>query len=469
MTQIGGNVCAATVAHDLCIGCGACAGVCPSRNLAMQWTPDGQWTPVDSGKCRPQCRVCMDVCPFLDRDENEDTLATRQYGAIDGIRHVPETGYYLAAYVGHANDGYRERGASGGVTSWLLAALLQQGAVDRVICVRPGADPQRLFEYATLSSPGEVRAAARSAYYPVEMSDVLRRIAREDNRCAVVTLPCLAKALRLACARNQRLANRITHVLGLVCGQTKSRLFAEYCAAASGGNPGDLAAIEFRKKFPADLSKCSYECAFCHDGRIERRPVLGWERGMGKAWGNSAFTPRACLFCDDVFAETADCAMMDAWLPEYGAEWLGTSLILVRSPALRRILLEGAASGALHLKDISLGRVIESQRPVLVNKRNDVWLRLRHDQRRGRPVPGKRKHLLSPPSWFRRPRIIQRMQIQRRSPALWRDRGGLAEFVEYLAGLELWPSRIEELGTRWTRLRQAVSSCLCPSNSYRVG
>jgi len=40
------------VAHDLCIGCGVCAAVCPAGNLQMVWSADGAWIPSGSGLCR---------------------------------------------------------------------------------------------------------------------------------------------------------------------------------------------------------------------------------------------------------------------------------------------------------------------------------------------------------------------------------------------------------------------------------
>lgn len=33
--------------------------------------------------------------------------------------------------------------------------------------------------------------------------------------------------------------------------------------------------------------------------------------------------PRACNYCDDVFAECADVTCMDAWLPEYSQDHRG--------------------------------------------------------------------------------------------------------------------------------------------------
>ena len=96
----------------------------------------------------------------------------------------------MRAYVGHAG-GYRERGASGGMASWFLASLLEKGEVDRIICVRPNPDPARLFAYAVAASSDEVRAGAKSAYYPVELSQAIHTILRERNDMPSLACPAL--------------------------------------------------------------------------------------------------------------------------------------------------------------------------------------------------------------------------------------------------------------------------------------
>lgn len=452
------KVCNSVVAHGFCIGCGVCAALCPVGNLRMQWNALGQWEPADLGKCLQGCHLCLDVCPFYDNQENEDTLAAAQYGSISGIQQAPETGYYLETCVGYAKGGYRERGASGGLASWLLVRLLEQKMVDYVISVRPNADPDRLFEYAVFLKPEEIRNAASSAYYPVEMSKVMEFVVKNEGRYAIVALPCMAKAIRLACRKNRTLQARITFVLGLVCGQTKSKLFSEYCAAASGGDPQALSGIQFRKKTPSDFSKAGFECVFPRQGDPEYRLVTGWWDGMGRAWNNFAFTPQSCLYCDDVFAETADCAFMDAWLPEYADTWLGTSLLIVRNPLLNEVLQHGRAAGDIELERIPQRKIVESQQHVLENKRRDIAYRLQVARRSGRRVPSKRDHLLSLPNWFSCFRVSARMNVQRLSPDLWRQRDGLQEFLARLSRFELWPNRIKQLEFRLGQGQRVASS-----------
>lgn len=370
------NVCSTIVSQDLCIGCGACAGLCPTGNLRMQWTKAGQLAPLETGHCPPACHLCLDICPFQDREEDEDTLATALYGAAKGIRHTPQTGFFLEAYAGHANGGYRERGASGGLASWFLANLLAKGTVEHIICVRPKTEPECLFEYAVLSTPEEVRGAAKSAYYPVEISGILRHLLDHEGRYAVVALPCVAKALRLASQRMPLLQHRLVLLAGLVCGQTKSRGFAEYLLRTIGLEPQEVTNLSFRSKNP-DRPANNFELRARTSTGTEG--VCVWGGGFyADTWCSGMFTPRACTLCDDIFAETSDIVFMDAWLPEYTPDSRGTSIALVRSAIAHKLIEEGIAQGAVKMEPLPIGEAIASQAGVVELKRtglsNRLWL-----------------------------------------------------------------------------------------------
>lgn len=189
--------------HDLCIGCGLCAAMCPDKALKMQFNKYGEYNPVIADECTTECGLCLKVCPFTDSGENEDTIGQRLYGNIPGIQHLPETGYYLASYVGYSEK-YRPTSASGGIATWLLETLLSERIVDYVICVAPTGDPYRLFTFQTFHSPEDVISGSGSAYYPVEMSNVIRHVLNHPGRYAITGLPCFIKAIRLAQQRNKK-------------------------------------------------------------------------------------------------------------------------------------------------------------------------------------------------------------------------------------------------------------------------
>ena len=184
------------VKRDLCIGCGICAALCPEESLTMQWNQYGEYNPSEVVPCTIQCGVCLKVCPFADGNNNEDDIGKTHYGDISGVCHQSETGYYLDCYVGFAPE-TRNRGSSGGMATWLLSTLLKKGIVDYVIVVIPHEDPDQLFKFAILSNPESVLDSSGSAYYPVELSGVIREILNKPGKYAIIGVPCFVKAIRL--------------------------------------------------------------------------------------------------------------------------------------------------------------------------------------------------------------------------------------------------------------------------------
>jgi coenzyme F420 hydrogenase subunit beta len=411
------NVCSRTVRQDLCIGCGVCAGLCPTGHLVMDWTPEGLLQPTERTRCLPKCVRCLAVCPFLEQTEDEDTLALSRFAQLPGVAHTPETGYYLSAYVGHA-EGYRERGASGGMASWFLAALLENGAVDRVICVRPHPNPARLFAYAVTASPEEVKAGAKSAYYPVELSEAVRTMLREDQRYAVIGLPCVLKALRLAMLADRRLRARVVVLAGLVCGQTKSRVFAEYLSRSQGVAPRQVRAFSFREK-DASRPASSFQAQITSVDTTYRLP---WAGLYSQTWLSGEFTPRACRFCDDVFAEVADVAFMDAWLPRYEQESRGTSIVLVRSPQAQALLRDGLSQSKVFLRPIAMEEVIGSQEGVVEQKRTQLAQRLWLAGKEGASL--RKRVVPARPAWLRQQLLVAKEDLRAASHAAARAADG---------------------------------------------
>lgn len=436
------NVCTTTVTRDLCIGCGACAGVCPRLNLHMVWNSRGEYNPADSGNCADQCGLCMDVCPFSDSVPGIDDLARELYSHLPGIDLSREAGFFMHGYVGHAAGGYRAAGASGGAASWFLSTLLDRQMVDRVICVEPSDDPSCFFRFASFTESADVRRCAKSAYYPVQMSEVVRDVLANDARYAVIGLPCFMRALRLAEQRIPRLHERITIHAGLVCGQLKSRYFAEYLIRLAGMRPDATRGISFREK---DSQKPATELIFeARDSQNCSR--LAWSEGYGHAWTTGQFKINACNFCDDVFAELADVVFMDAWLPEYTDNGAGTSIVLCRTQQVDEMMQRGIRAGELSMEPLDIRRVVASQYDPLYDKRRSLAWRLWIAEHAGRPRPATRVAPVKPDPL--RARLLKAREIVRRASgeamALQRDTSP--------EGLEIYNGM---LATPLSRLRRA--------------
>ena len=381
---------ATVVANGCCIGCGACASFDPK--IQIKFDDHGRYVATQRSGGFPKNSAAARVCPFADGVPNEDELAREVFGQAGAFE--PHIGYHVATYAGWVVESdFRAQGSSGGLATWLLVELLNRGLVDYVVNVAPQPAPTAgipLFRFAISSTAAEVRAKAKSRYYPVEMSGVIFEMLQRPGRYAVIGIPCFVKALRLASRESAVLKERIAFTIGIVCGHLKSTAFAELFAWQCGIAPAELKAIDFRAKLP-DRPAFSYAVTVAgeRDGKslTVTKPM---SELFGSNWGHSFFKYKACDFCDDVVGETADISVGDAWLPEYVSDSAGTNVVVVRSQVLNSILADAAASGRLHLDSIPAEKVVESQAGGFRHRRDGLAYRLFVEDQAGRWRPTKR-------------------------------------------------------------------------------
>jgi len=420
-----------------CIGCGVCAGSSPDKLTEMRMDAFGRIQPVrvePSPVHEPTIDV-LRLCPFSNEAPDEDDISQALFeGACQ--KH-PLIGYYSDCLAAHVVEGdFRARGSSGGLATWLLTELLISGTVDAILHVRPrtpdSRDP-RLFAYAVSSSVEEVRAGARSHYYPVEVSQVLQHVLAHDMRYAFVGIPCFVKAVRLAMEQNAMLKHRIKHCVGIFCGHLKSAAYADSLAWQCGIPPGRLTAISFRRKIP-ERKASDYGMAF--EGIVDGRSTVKEARSAelyGGDWGLGFFKYQACDYCDDVTAETADVAIGDAWLPGYVDDSQGTSIVVVRNTDLGEMLNRGVAEGRVSAQRIGPDVVALSQRGGFRHRRQGLSYRLYLAEKRGGYCPRKRV----PPNSFRHDRRFQNIQglrpiISQLSHYCWADASSSGVFERFV-------------------------------------
>lgn len=197
--------------------------------------------------------------------------------------------------------------------TWLLYELIRTSRVDYIINVRAESEKSStgapLFSYTVRNTVESIKSGAKSRYYPVELSGVLEEVLNTPGRFAIVGLPCFLKSVRLLQRNNHVLTERIQYCIGLVCGHLKSTRYSQSLAWQVGIEPNDLKSIDFRVKDPAAPAN-RYGTAFLSD---KTNKVVQTNNLFGTDWSAGAFKYKACDFCDDVFAETADIVIGDAW------------------------------------------------------------------------------------------------------------------------------------------------------------
>lgn len=363
-----------------CIGCGVCAVVSGS-SVKMELNKNGCWQPVIPGEQKTSGSIgVLKVCPFYINPLNEDVIAKELFAK--NCAYDERIGYYSKIFEGYViEDGYRELGSSGGMVTWLIAQLFERKLIDGVIHVHNIEDPDehdhRLFKIGISYSIEEIKRFAKSKYYPVELSETLSSIKEKNGEFAIVGVPCFIKAVRLLAKKEKIFKSKIKYHIGLVCGHLKSSRFAEMLAWQNGIVPGGLQKIDFREKL---FGHRADDYVVMVEGRTKEGKVKKVEKSIselyGYDWGMGLFKYEACDYCDDVFSETADITLGNAWLSQFVVDSKGTNVVVARDSVFLNIVKEGITSGKVYLKPLSLEDAIKSQRGGLRHRREGLAYRL---------------------------------------------------------------------------------------------
>lgn len=363
----------------LCIGCGVCVAQADAEPASLQHMDldlFGHYKPVGTAEWLHQRSAGFArTCPFSPSARNEDELAADLFP--NAAHHDPAIGRFQTAYVGYvAEERFREWGSSGGMVSWAATELLRKGLVDGVAHAVAVEDPQRagrFFQYRISRTEEEIRAGAKSRYYPVEMSEIIKAIRAVPGRYAVVGVPCFIKAVHLLQREDPVIRERVAFTLGLFCGHMKSARLIESFAWQMGVAVTDVQRVEFRLKDPNRPASWYTAHLTLKDGRTVQKDW--WHLADGD-WGAGFFQNSACNFCDDVVAETADISFGDAWVEPYTSDGRGTNVVIVRSPVLQNLVAAAIEEGRLKLDTVDEKFVEQTQAAGLRQRREGLAYRL---------------------------------------------------------------------------------------------
>jgi len=318
------------------------------------------------------------VCPFGGQNDGIDSITEQEYKSSSEYWNK-YLGYYSACYAGFSNEGdHRKNGASGGMATWFLEEIVSKGMVDAVICVKQNDNSgvENKFSFAICQEKEEIRQAASSKYYPVEVSNIIRYLISDSSGStyALIGLPCLIFGIRLVMKRIPSLRSKIKILASLTCGQLPNSYYTECLSEFSGVPYQEARNLNYRyKKDCSDAGNFGFQI---EGPEGVKGKIVFWDELPWLLWSNSIFTHRACKYCDDIFGETADVTFMDAWLPEYTQSADGNSIVIARTDTIRRIFDEGGIKGRCDLRYIEKGHVIRSQLGVIYKKRYLIqgWL-----------------------------------------------------------------------------------------------
>ncbi len=348
------------VTSGLCTGCGTCAGLCPKHAITLTVDPSqGIYLPrVDPSECL-QCGICLHVCPG-------HSVSFREFNWVVNGEELNDTiiGNYLNCYLGYAVDSdVRHNAASGGLVTGLLISAIENGLIDGALVTKMSDERPLKPQPFIARTKADLIASSKSKYCPVPVNMMLREIMEQPGRYAIVGLACHIQGIRKACSVLPELKNRIAFCISLVCGHTDNFYFTQailkkYCTQTDiekiktldyrgGGWPGFLR-ISFKNNNFLSIP---------YDDYIPFH-VFGF------------FAAKRCFNCADSISRLSDVTVMDAWLPEVMAnDHEGTSLLIARSVAGKKLCEQAQSSGIVTLNPITGSRLIKSQgKQHLLNK-----------------------------------------------------------------------------------------------------
>lgn len=372
------------IKNDMCVGCGGCAVVTRGK-VSVTIGSRGYYSATLGELTQSERDAASRVCPFSEDAPNEDEISQTSFPSLPRDSRLGSFGKIWAGQITDSSEIIRS--SSGGITTWLVARLLRAGLVDGVIHVGPTQNGP-LFGYKISRSVEEVMNQRKSLYYSTTFADVLNEVRNDGRRYALVGVPCFIRSARLVAKEDPEVAASLKYFIGIVCGHMKASGYAESLAWQKGIPPNELATVDFRIKDPAKSAK-HYKFGARPKGSLETREAPPGAL-LGANWGHAAFQLNACNFCDDIYAETADVVLGDAWLPKYEADWKGTNVIITRNVDLSSIIEEGLTAGELILEPMTVDDAAEAQAGNYRHRRQGLAVRLADDQRRGLWTPRKR-------------------------------------------------------------------------------
>jgi coenzyme F420 hydrogenase subunit beta len=431
----------------LCIGCGACTSAVP--RIRVDFNQKGDLVAHLPQDITPQeLNAGTAVCPFTE-GEDETTIAKRLYGPEQAQWHG-EIGMHVGNHAAYSPR-HQAQGSSGGVVTWILTRLLERGLIDHAIHVgrSESKDTARFFEYRVSSTSEQVEKGSTSFYYPVSMDEVLKIIKNKPGRYAITGVPCFHKALRKLRATDAVLDDRIKYQIGIVCGQMKSAHYLNYLTHMAKAPEGRLQNACFRRKMEGSpANDYAFEAVVeSADGKQHMARVMNSTIGVN--WGMGYFKPKACEFCDDVLAENADIAAMDAWLPQFTKDGRGWSLVTTRTQALEAELQQAKTDQTLVAEPVTAQQVADSQRGGLNHRR--IALPYRLWMHRAQWTPKKRAPASAQLAWPLKLEQRLRELLRHRSREVWLRTGGQGQFAAFARQMKPYETLYRWVGRlkRW--------------------
>lgn len=349
------------VEHRLCLGCGACAYICPEHIRLVDYSNEGIRPLVDDKACT-SCTECLKVCPGF---ENDHTEINRRAGVFDDLTEF--CGPVLEIWEGYATDQeIRFAGASGGVITALALFCMMERSMYGTLHI--GSDPDDATRNCTKMSRSrsDLLSNTGSRYSAASACDSLSLIESAPSPCVFVGQPSEVTALRKAALLRPALDRNVGLVISFFCAGSPTRRGTLELLARMGLGPEEVASLRYRGNgWPGTFTP-----------ELKDRTKAVGRLTYKESWEFlQSYRPFSTHLSPDGTGEDADISCGDPWYREIRPDEPGQSLVVVRTEKGRALLRAAVAANYLALEVAEPWKLLESQKN-LISKRGAVGGRL---------------------------------------------------------------------------------------------
>ena len=331
------------VDNYMCSACGMCGVVCPRQAIEFKFTSIGRLKATVNNACI-NCGMCLNTCPSANTtfiEQNADDLF---------VGHIKST------YIGRATDALIYKNAqSGGVCTAISYYLLENNVVDAVLVCQRTREGDITSRGYLVRDEKMLCHYQGSHYINTNILSVLNKV-NNDEKVAVIGLPCQIKAVTLYCETYKKHIN-VVFKIGLICDRIHCKGYLDtilsYCSDR-------VVNIYWRKKDFVDHGKYyPYKTApiVLFDVNKKKHIIPNSFRFAIK----DLFTSPRCRVCVDKLNVNADIVLGDPWCMK-GVDWEhGDSVLITRTDLGESIIGDAIARKSICCKKSNKEELIEGQ------------------------------------------------------------------------------------------------------------